>query len=114
LVPSPDVPCLLGEGEALARLVAPLGLDLRDATSGLVHVASIVDGGSAEASGVFEVGDVVSFCSVPFGDGLCTVCRIATVLMLSPRSWSRATRRTGISSAGVHARGGGAEAAPAR
>jgi hypothetical protein len=57
---------------ALRNSTSPHLMDRRDATSGLVYVASIVDGGSAEASGVSEVGDVGSFCSLPFGDGLCT------------------------------------------
>lgn len=72
-VPTPNTPYLLDEGEEVARLAPPLGLELIESSSGLVYVAGVIAGGAAEESGVFRVGDVINFCSVPFGDALCRV-----------------------------------------
>lgn len=73
--PSPDIPYLLEPDEHVVFLSMPLGIKLKASRTGVVYVSAVVDGGSAAADGGVAVGDVVTCCSVPFGDGLASVPR---------------------------------------
>lgn len=94
--PTPDAPYLLSPGEHVVSLEKPLGLELKAARSGAVYVSALVAGGNAETDGGVALGDVVTCCSVPFGDALMSVPKVKGVEFVAGQMQTRAEDEGGF------------------